>query len=108
MRVKIEFSKDSPDFLKLSKKERDPRMRIRLVGMAHLKNGMSMTKTAKILGFERHAISSWYTRFKNFGLCGLEDLPKSGRPPKLDRKNENKFIKNIETLQKSKNGGSVT
>lgn len=108
MRVKIEFSNESPDFLKLSKKERDPRMRIRLVAMEHLKNGTTMTKTAKILGFERHAISTWYTRFKDFGLCGLEDLPKSGRPPKLARENENEFIQNIVTLQNSRNGGRVT
>jgi transposase len=108
MRVKIEFSKESPNFLKLSKKERDPRMRIRLVAMEHLKNGTTMTKTAKMLGLERHAISTWYTRFKNFGLCGLEDLPKSGRPPKLARESETDFIQKIVTLQNSRNGGRVT
>jgi len=106
--VRVEFSEGTPDFLKLSKKECDPRMRIRLVAMEHLKNGETMTKTAKLLGFERHTISKWYRKFKNFGLCGLEDLPKSGRPPKLARENENEFIQNIQVLQNSRNGGRVT
>lgn len=108
MKMRFEFSEGSPNFLKLSKKERDPRMRIRLIAMEHLKSGETMTKTSKLLGFERHTISAWYRKFKNFGLCGLEDLPKSGRPPKLARENENEFIQNIEALQDSRNGGRVT
>jgi transposase len=108
MRVRIEFNEGCPDFLKLSKKERDPRMRVRLIAMSHLKNGKTMGETAKMVGIERHSIGMWYTKFKNFGLCGLEDLPKTGRPPKLARENENEFIQKISDLQCSRNGGRVT
>lgn len=108
MRVKVEFNEESPNFMKLSKKERDPRMRIRLIAMGHLKAGNTMGKTAKVLGVNRHTIGEWYTRFKNFGLCGLEDLPKSGRPPKIAREHESCFIQKIADLQSSRNGGRVT
>lgn len=108
VRIKIEFSEGCPDFLKLSKKERDPRMRIRLIAMSHLKSGKTMGETSKMISIERHSIGIWYTRFKNFGLCGLEDLPKSGRPPKLARESESEFIQNIVALQNSRNGGRVT
>jgi len=108
MRVRIEFSEGCPDFLKLSKKERDPRIRVRLIAMGHLKDGKTMGETAKMVGIERHSIGIWYTRFKHFGLCGLEDLPKTGRPPKLAREDENKFVQKIADLQSSRSGGRVT
>lgn len=108
MRARIEFSDGSPDFLKLSKKERDPRMRVRLIAMGHLKAGKTMRETAKMIGIERHSIGKWYRRFKNFGLCGLEDLPKSGRPPKIAQEHEKYFAQKIADLQSSKNGGRIT
>lgn len=108
MRIKIEFTEKSPDFWKLSKKERDPRIRIRLIAMAHLTDGKTMGETGGMLGIERHSIGKWYKRFHNWGLCGLEDLPKSGRPTKIAREDEIRFIQKIVDLQGSKNGGRIT
>jgi transposase len=39
---------------------------------------------AGICGVHRNAVSRWIDRFNEFGLKGLGDVPKNGRPPILN------------------------
>lgn len=108
MKIKIEFEANSPDFVKLAKRETSAQTRVRLIAMAQLKSGKTMGEVAKSIGIERHSIGTWYRRYKKIGLPGLRDLPRSGANPKLPRDKEEEFISKIAALQESKKGGRIT
>lgn len=64
-------------------KDASVRDRLRLVG--DVQEGMSITRAAKKLGMSQPGGSKWRARYKAEGFDGLEDRPRSGRPPKADR-----------------------
>ena len=108
MNITVVFEADSPDFGKLAKIEQHPQKRVRLLALEQLKLGKRIGKVAELFGVERHVIGEWYARYKQFGLKGLDNLPRSGRKPKLSREREEEFIQKTEALQNSKNGGRIT
>ena len=59
------------------------RGRLRLVGEV-LETG-NITQAAKKLGMSQPWGSKWWARYKKHGFGGLEDRPRSGRPPKVAR-----------------------
>ena len=59
------------------------RDRLRLVGDVQ-ENG-NITEAAKKLGMSQPWGSKWWARYKKYGFDGLEDRPRSGRPPKVAR-----------------------
>ena len=108
MNIKVTFEADSPNFAKLSKKEQHLKKRVRLLALAQLKSGKFIGEVAKRINFHRHTVGNWYVRYKKFGLTGLDNLPRSGRKPKLPKEREEEFIQRIEDLQHSKKGGRIT
>ena len=44
--------------------------------------GRSAAEIAALTFFDQDSVLHWYNRYKAEGLAGLEDRPKSGRPPK--------------------------
>lgn len=108
MNIKVTFEADLPNFAKLSKKEQHPQKRVRLLALAQLKSGKGIGEVAKGINVHRHTVGNWYARYKKFGLAGLDNLPRSGRKPKLPKEREEEFIQRIEDLQRSKKGGRIT
>jgi transposase len=43
--------------------------------------GYTITQLQEIFAVDRDTVSAWITRFERFGMTGLQDLPRSGRPP---------------------------
>jgi len=74
------------DFKKLIAKETNARMRIRLLALAHIKDGANRTETAKFLKISRRSVNDWVRRFYSDGLEGIKDKPRSGRPCALCEK----------------------
>ena len=64
-------------------KNANVRDRLRLVG--DVQEGMSITGAAKKLGMSQPWGSKWWARYRAEGFDGLEDRPRSGRPPKVAR-----------------------
>ena len=56
--------------------------RIQLV-MFILIDGMNASEAARQLKMSRAWGSKWTKRYREGGLAGLQDLPRSGRPPKV-------------------------
>lgn len=96
------------NFLELYKKEQDPKVRIRFLGLQHKKEGLKFTQIARILKRSRYAIMDWYNWFVEYGIDGLYDDQRSGRTPFLAKKNEKKFLQSLEQLQEEKEGGRTT
>lgn len=108
MNITVVFEADSPDFAKLAKIEQHPQRRVRLLALEQLRLGKHVGEVARLFGVERHAVGEWYARYKKFGLQGLNNLPRSGRKPKIPREREEEFIQRTEELQNSKSGGRAT
>jgi hypothetical protein len=47
------------DFTKLSKSEPNPRTRIRLIALSHIKSGISLIETAIALNVTRKTVGNW-------------------------------------------------
>jgi transposase len=95
------------DFLSLCRKCRDPRLKVRLLAMSHLQDGVGSLEVSKKLKVSRSSVEVWLNRFSNYGLEGLKDLPKSGRKRKFNLENTAKLKSEIVELEKSKSGGTL-
>jgi transposase len=43
--------------------------------------GKSVPEIAEFMGYSAETVSSWLERYRAEGIAGLEDDPRSGRPP---------------------------
>ncbi|MBM9520458.1 winged helix-turn-helix domain-containing protein [Desulforhopalus vacuolatus] len=96
------------DFVGLSHRETKPRTRIRLLILAHLKDGKTQEQTANSLKTSPSTVKLTYKRFKKNGISGLDDLPKKGANFKLPKDQHEKFKKYILERQKKREGGRLT
>jgi len=96
------------DFLGKSKKEKNPRNRIRLLGMSHLQDGKTFSAVATLLKVHLTTVQSWLRRFREDGFEGLLESPRCGAPRKLNKKQEDFIKKKIESLSKNAVGGYIT
>jgi transposase-like protein len=55
--------------------------RCRLLLRAAQDDRPSNGRVADELGCDRHTVATWRRRFLDHGLAGLQDRPRSGRPP---------------------------
>jgi len=58
----------------------DLRTRCQMVLLSH--EDHSTSQIAKIVRFSEDTVLYWIDRFETEGITGLEDRPRSGRPPK--------------------------
>lgn len=104
--IKI-YSLNDFDFQKLANTEADPRTRIRLLMMTHLKNGSTPKETAKMLCCDTSTVTRKFARFKKEGVDGLIDKPRSGAPYKLAPEHHDAFKKLIIDTQSNQEGGRL-
>ena len=71
------------DFKSLILKEKNARMRVRLMALAHIQDGANKAQTAKFLKVSRGAVNKWVQQFIDDGIEGLKEKPRSGRPRAL-------------------------
>jgi hypothetical protein len=48
-----------------------------------LADGVSQSEVSRRVGLRRRIVRKWAERFIDRGLVGLEDAPRSGRPPRF-------------------------
>jgi transposase len=61
-------------------KDADVRTRCQMLLLSA--DGHSVSDIAKLTLFDENSVLFWFDRYAAAGLDGLEDRPKSGRPPK--------------------------
>ena len=96
------------DFSSLSRIEKNPRMRIRLLALAHIKDGTSYRKVAKMLKTSANTVQTYANKFRDFGVAGLKDKEGRGRKPNFPRDKEKELEKVILERQKKRKGGRLT
>ncbi len=90
-------SLNNTDFRKLASQQKTIQMKMRLLALAHFKEGHSRTQIAKYLKVSRTSVNKWVQVFLEEGLEGLQEKPRTGRPAFLtleQRKQLSEFIKN--------------
>jgi transposase len=95
------------DFGALAKQERNARARLRLIGLAHLKDGNSITATAKMCRVGRSTVYDWLNRFEQEGLEGLQEKEGRGRKSKLSKEQHQVFKEAVLELQNRRPGGRI-
>lgn len=55
-----------------------------MLAQAHFIEGKSRYQIAEYLKVSRTSVNKWVKDYLDYGLEGLEELPRSGRPCKLD------------------------
>jgi len=80
-------------FKEAYKKERNPDVKIRMVAVNMvLVLGHDPKDVAKVLMQSRDWAYFWVRRYREGGLAALRDLPRSGRPPKVEQKRIAKIV----------------
>lgn len=95
------------DFKNLSKIERNPQTRIRMLGMLHIQEGETLTNIAKMLKVRINTVHDWLKSFNKYGIEGLYDKHRSGRKPWFSEEYKEALISDIQELQKTRKGGRV-
>ena len=96
------------DFETLSKTEPDPKRRLRLLGLQHLKEGRKPSWVADALKKTSETIRNWLKVFEAEGLDGLSDKSGRGSKPYLAKEERKKIREEIIQLQESREGGRIT
>lgn len=85
------------EFWKLAKKERDPRLKRRITGIALVAEGkLSREAVAKRLKTDSDRIRAWIGRYNANGIDGLRDLPGRGDKPTMTPRQEKSLVKALE------------
>ncbi|MEF1286136.1 helix-turn-helix domain-containing protein, partial [Vibrio sp. M250220] len=64
---------DNIDFKKLASQQKSIQMKMRLLALAHFKEGRSRTQIAKYLKVSRTSVNKWVHTFLEEGLEGLQE-----------------------------------
>ncbi len=95
------------NFGKLAKRERNARVRLRLLALAHLQEGCTITATAQMCRVERSTVYEWIDRFKRGGIEALKEQEGRGSKPKLPREQQHAFREAVLELQDRRGGGRI-
>ena len=96
------------DFVSLSKHAKKGRVHERLLILAHVKTGKTLTQAADTLFVGKPVVKRCLKNFFSKGLKGLEDKPRSGRPTRLATAHHKDLIALIEASYTSASGGRLT
>jgi transposase len=82
-------------------------MKMRLLALAHFKEGRSRTQIAKYLKVSRTSVNRWVSVFLQDGLAGLQEKPRSGRPALLTDEQRIQLSEYINEQANSPTGGRL-
>lgn len=86
---------------KMMKEDGSSRVRMRAHSIILSNRGYSIDEIANIYEVDRDTVSIWLNNWEEIGYEALKDLPKSGRPPILNAKEEEKVIELVKQEPRS-------
>ena len=95
------------DFYALSKKEKKPRVRIRFLGLAHVKEGKAYPKVAEMMKVSCSTVQNWVNKFVDEGIEELKDKNVGGKKPFFPKDREEELRDLIVELQSEMKGGRL-
>lgn len=107
LREQLEEALQKFDFDGLARKQPNAQMRIRLLGLAHLKEGKNYSEAGRSLRVTRHAVMRWATWFVEGGIDRLAGIPHTWSPQRLPKAQEEALRVAIEQAQAERGGGRI-
>ena len=101
-------SLDNIDFKKLASQQKSIQMKMRLLALAHFKDGQSRTQIAKFLKVSRTSVNKWVQTFLEEGLEGLQEKPRTGRPAFLNTQQREQLSQYLKARAEDSSGGRLT
>lgn len=95
------------DFKALSRVQTSIQMKMRLLALAHFKEGESRTEIARFLKVSRTSVNKWVSIYLNEGLEGLKEKPRAGRPAFLSKAQQKQLGQFINDKASSDEGGRL-
>lgn len=96
------------NFVAMSKKERNPRNKIRLIAMAHIQDGKTLKQTAASLKVHWNTIQTWLRNFRNFGIERLYIKPTKVKPSRISKQAEIWLVNFLTMAGSDDTGGHIT
>lgn len=81
--LRVDESLTAAELAKLAKREREARVRGRIVAIRYLRLGHTVPEAANALGMSERQLRNWVHRYNAEGAAGLRDRPRPGQPPHL-------------------------
>lgn len=81
--LRVDESLSATELAKLAKRERDARIRGRIVAVRYLRLGHTVPQASRALGMSERQLRNWVHRYNAEGVAGLGDRPRPGQPPHL-------------------------
>ncbi|MCS6130010.1 IS630 family transposase [Shewanella baltica] len=94
--------------LSLSKREKNPHKRMRLLAVSLFLHCHNRTQVASQLKVARSSVNLWVSSYLGQGLAGLEDKPRLGKKPSLSNEQKRRLARYIEFKAQSDEGGRLT
>src|SRR5919199_3820797 len=93
---------------RLIRSQSAPLRLVRRATIIHLAlSGLGLRAIAEQLHLSPHGVQPWIDRFNQLGLDGLEDAPRSGRPPTYDEDHRSRVIAKARGLPPKPESGEV-
>jgi putative transposase len=93
--VKVVTDLSSEQLRRKARTQSDARMRIRLLAIANVLDGMNRQEAAQSVGLSRNALHHWISRYNREGVEGLSDRPRRGRPTNLEAQKTESFKQRV-------------
>ena len=91
----ITYKITTEEIVNLVRKEKDGRIRQRLMAMKFISQGQTIPQVARRMDVSERPLRKWLHRFNKQGPNGLSDAPRSGQPPKLKSEQIEKFKQRV-------------
>jgi transposase len=98
---------DQYNFSKMAKTKGSPRERVRFLAMAHIQDGKSFSDAARMIKVAPRTVIEWVTKFRRYGIEGLQEKSGRGAKPLLPKDQYEKFRTEVEKLQQERQGGRI-
>jgi len=96
------------NFVELSKKEPNPRNRLRLIAMSHIQDGKTLKVVASYVKVHWKSVQRWLTDFRLGGINSLYVKTTKYKPQKLNKEIQNWINDLLESLNSNDTGGYIT
>lgn len=98
------YCNDNVVLNQLIRKEKNARMRLKLLAVLHFQDGKSRYQIASYLKVSRTSVNRWISNYLSNGLNGLKEKKHTGRPSALTVEQKHELAKFIESTNKNTSG----
>ena len=95
------------DFNALAKEQKNIRMKLRFLALAHFQEGHSRYAIAQFLKVSRTSVTKWISQYNKLGLDGLIDKKTTGRPNRLSEQQLLQLSNYVSEQAKNEKGGRL-